>query len=680
MKLLRLVVAVCFSLHFSILLLAQSSGPDDRRITDPQLITSASNPKARRIPFDDLYFTRSVSNASWSPDGKDILLTTDMSGRQNLWKVNSAGGWPIQLVQSDERQYGGTWSPDGKWILYQQDTAGNELWDIFAVSSDGGEVLNLTNTPDVREESPRWSPDGKTVALNYKPKTSTIYDLALLDWATRKVSKLTHEQTPDHSWSSVAWSPDGKTLYANRIEGNSTDADVYAVNVSTGKTTDLTPHQGKGLNFASSLSPDGKTLLITSDQKGGYQNVALLDIATMKLTWVTDTKWEANSGDFSPTGKSFTYTVNADGMEDVYIADAANLRAEKIPIEPGLNYFPGYPNSFSPAGDRLLLTHENSVQPADFWVDDLASRNMTQLTHSAIASLSAAAMPASQIVHYKSFDGKVISALMWVPFNLQRDGSSPALVLPHGGPTWQVIDFWNPSVAAFVSRGYICIAPNVRGSTGYGMDFQRANYQDLGGGDLQDEVYATRFLEATGYVSPKKIGITGASYGGFMTLMAIGKTPDIWAAAVDLFGVIDWKTMLQNSDPELQQHTKALLGDPVKDARVYQATSPITYIHNAKAPLLVLQSDNDPRVPKEEAVQVVDLLKKDGKIVDAHYYANEGHGLEKRENQIDSIRRKIPIDLEFLVEAALVPRLPAVGKMAAQTSDYEPGGDSAAQQ
>jgi len=142
------------------------------------------------------------------------------------------------------------------------------------------------------------------------------------------------------------------------------------------------------------------------------------------------------------------------------------------------------------------------VQPADFWVDDLASRNLTQLTRSAIASLRAAAMPASQIVHYKSFDGKVISALMWVPFNLQRDGSNPALVLPHGGPTWQVIDFWNPSVAAFVSRGYICIAPNVRGSTGYGMDFQRANYQDLGGGDLQDEVYATRFLEATGYVSP----------------------------------------------------------------------------------------------------------------------------------------------------------------------------------
>jgi len=540
MKLLRLLAPVILALQFLPWLLGQSSGPDDRRITDPESVKSASNSAARAIPFDDLYFTRSVSSPSWSPDGKEILFTTDITGRSNLWKVSSAGGWPIQLVQSDERQYGGTWSPDGKWIAFAQDTGGNELWDIFAVPSEGGEVVNLTSTPDIREESPRWSPDGKTIALNYKPKEGTVYDLALLDWATRKVSKLTHEETKDHSWGSVAWSPDGKTLYANRVEVSFSDADIYAVDVVTGKTTNLTPHQGKVLNLASSLSPDGRTLMLTSNQKGGYQNVALLVPATQKLTWVTDTKWEANSGDFSPNGKSFTYTLNADGLSDIYLVDAASLRPQKLPVAAGFNTLPAYPNSFSPAGDRLLLSHESSVKPADFWMDDLASGQMTQLTHSAIASLSAAAMPESEIVHYKSFDGKTISALLWVPFNLKRDGSNPALVLPHGGPTGQEADYWSPRVAALVSRGYICIAPNVRGSTGYGMDFQRANYQDLGGGDLQDEVYATKFLEDTGYVSSTKIGITGGSYGGFMTLMAIGKTPDIWAAAVELYGIINW--------------------------------------------------------------------------------------------------------------------------------------------
>ena len=641
MKVLRVVASCCFSILSSACLWAQSTGPDDRRITDPKSVTSTTNPKAHPIPIDDLYFTRSVSNASWSPNGKEFLFTTDMSGRSNLWKVSAAGGWPVQLIQSDERQTQGTWSPDGQWILFQQDVGGNELWDIFAVPSEGGEIVNLTNTADIREESPRWSPDGKTISVNYKPKDGTVYDLALLEWATHKVSKVTHEASPDHSWNSVAWSPDGKTLYANRFEISFTDADVYAVDVRSGKTTNLTAHQGKVLNFASSLSPDGKTLLITSNRKGGYQNVALLDIPTSKVTWVTDTKWEANSGDFSPTGKSFTYTLNADGLPDVYLVDASSVRAEKLPLGAGLNALAAYPNSFSPSGDRLLLSHESSVQPGDFWIYDIASRSTQRLSRSAVASLSSAPMPDSQIVHYKTFDGKTISALMWVPFNLNRDGSNPALVLPHGGPTGQVQDYWSPRVAALVSRGYICIAPNVRGSTGYGIDFQRANYQDLGGGDLQDEVYATKFLQATGYVAPKKIGITGGSYGGFMTLMAIGKTPDAWTAAVELFGIIDWMTMLQHSDPQLQQYEKSLLGDPVKNKKAYDAASPITYIHNVMVPLLVLQGDNDPRVPKEEATQVVELLKRDGKTVDAHYYPNEGHGFEKRENQIDAIRRTV---------------------------------------
>ena len=202
----------------------------------------------------------------------------------------ASGGWPLQLTQSDERQFGATWSPDGKWIVYQQDTAGNELWDIYAVPSDGGKAINLTNTPNVREEHPLWSHDGKALALGYKPKESTVYDIAVLDWQTRAVHKLTNEQTKNHAWFAVAWSPDDKTLFAVRgeISGES-EADVYAVDVASGRLENLTPHQGKILFAASSLSPDGKTLLIISNQKNGFENVALLNVATKELAWVTDT-------------------------------------------------------------------------------------------------------------------------------------------------------------------------------------------------------------------------------------------------------------------------------------------------------------------------------------------------------------------------------------------------------
>jgi dipeptidyl aminopeptidase/acylaminoacyl peptidase len=620
----------------------QSSSPEARAITDPKSVTSVSSPDARPVPIEDLFYTRSVFDPTWSPDGKQVAFSTDMSGRFNLWKVNAGGGWPIQLTQSDDRQFAASWSPNGEWIAYQQDAGGNEMWDLYAVPSNGGEVVNLTNTADVREEGPLWSRDGKTIAFSQKPKDATIYNIALLDWQSRSVRKLTNEATKTYSWSPVAWSADGKYLFASRSEVSGVpEGEVYRIEIASGKLENLTPHQGKVLYAASSLSPDGNTLLITSNEKGGYQNVALLDVPTKKLTWVTDIKWEASSGNFSPDGKSFTYVVNEDGRTDAYIVSRASNRAEKVQLAEGLNYFPGNPTPYSPDGNRLLVAHQSSTQPADLWVYDLAKRNSTRLTFSAIASLTNTPLPQSQIVHYKTFDGKTITALMWVPFNLKRDGSNPALVLPHGGPTGQMVDYWNPGATAGVSRGYICIAPNVRGSTGYGLEFQKANYQDLGGGDLQDEVYAAKFLESTGYVDPKRIGITGGSYGGFMTLMAIGRTPDVWGAAVEWYGIINWYTMLQHEDPLLQEYEKSLLGDPEKDRKFYEAASPITYLHNAKAPLLVLQGANDPRVPKEEAEQVVKLLQDDGKTVAVHYYPNEGHGFDKRENRIDAIQRSI---------------------------------------
>ncbi|HEV2718653.1 MAG TPA: S9 family peptidase, partial [Thermoanaerobaculia bacterium] len=609
---------------------AVARSPEERTVTDPATVVSQKNANARPIPIEDLFYSKGLSNAAWSPDGSEIVFVTNLTGRYNLWKVSSAGGWPVQLAVSDEQQRSPAWSPDGKTIVWTEDRGGNEYADLYAMPADGGEPAALTATPDVSETDPMFAPDGKRLAIGLHSKSAPAVDVALFDLASRTTRNLTNEKTPDHVWSTVAWSDDGKFLIANRANIGFTDGDVYRIDAVSGALENLTPHTKATAIAASSLSPDGKTVLLTSNEKGGFNNAALLDVASKKLRWITDLHWEVDTRDISPDGKWLTYVVDADGQQNAYIAAADGTGARALPLPEGFNFFAGRPSAFSSKSDRVLVEHQSATQPADWWTVDVATGRTARVTRTSVAALESAALPPSQIVHYKSFDGTMISALLWMPFNLERNGRNPAIVYPHGGPTSQFVDSFSRTVAALVSRGYIVIAPNVRGSTGYGMAFQKMNVKDLGGGDLQDEVYATKFLVATGYADPKKIGITGGSYGGYMTLMAIGKTPEVWAAAVEQYGIVDWLTMLQHEDPLLQSYEKSLLGDPVKDRATYEAASPIKYLRNAKAPLLVLQGENDIRVPKEEAEQVVKLLKEAGATVDAHVYAHEGHGFYRR--------------------------------------------------
>ena len=632
-----LAVALVF---VSVPLLAAVPGPE-RAITHPSSVRSASNPAAHPVPIHDLFFTHGIAGAAWSPNGREVVISTNTTGRYNLWKVPAAGGPPVQMTRSDDREYGATWSPDGKWIVFESDHGGDEQYDLYAVPASGGQPIDLTPKADVSNTGALFSPDGQTVVFNIKPKTASVTDIALLDWKTHAIRWLTHEASKDHLWQVVAWSHDGRSIYANRINAGFNDASVWKIDVATGKATELTPHKGQVLIMANAVSPDGHWLAVASNAGSGTNHAALYDIAKHSYHWLTTDPWESSAGNFSPDGRQVLYIVNADGRSDIHLYDIASGKSRKLALPDGLNTLDGNPTAFSGDGSRLLVSHQSSSEPADYWIYPVAGGSPHQLTHSALASIQSDALPHSQLVHYKSFDGTVISAFLWMPANLKRDGSAPGVVLPHGGPTGQTLDSFNRTALALASRGYVAIAPNVRGSTGYGMAFQKANIKDLGGGDLQDEVYAAKFLAATGYVNPKEIGITGGSYGGYMTLMAIGKTPDVWAAAVEEYGIINWMTMLKHEDPFLQQYEMSLLGDPAKDRKIYDADSPITYIRNAKAPLLVLQGANDIRVPKEEAEQVVSILKGAGRIVEAHYYSNEGHGFTKRENQIDALQRTV---------------------------------------
>ncbi|HET7205112.1 MAG TPA: S9 family peptidase [Terriglobales bacterium] len=636
----RTLVRFVIVIFMSTIVLSQTL-PAPQAITDPKQISSKPNAQVERnLSIEKLFMTRSIGGTTWSPDGKTIAFISNISGRSNVWLVPAEGGWPTQLTVSDQRQFSPTWSPDGKWIAYQSDYDGDEQWDIFLVSPKNGQVVNLTNTREIAEQSPTWSPDGRFLAYMVKPKTSSSYEIDVYDMLMRTVKHITTGTPKDRGNVGPVWSKDGKRIAYTQIQAKGTDSNIFVADVSTGASTLLTPHTGESLSNVNDFSPDGKHLLITSNAGNGYDNVGLLDISTRKIDWLTQDKWEINGGCFSPDGKLATWTANVDGNTDIFIHHLDSGKTTSLPLPKGVNFLGGSENAFTRDGSRLLYEHNGPNAPNDVWVYDMAGGKSHQVTQSLVAGVQSDQMVEPFLVHYPSRDGKwTISAFVYVPYNLPRQPISPAIVYVHGGPTAQTVNSFNRFVQYMVNQGYLVIAPNYRGSTGYGKEFQHANLFDMGGGDLQDVLAAADWIKQTSYVDPKKLILMGGSYGGYMTMMGVTKAPEMWAAGVPIVPFVNWFTEIQNEDPVLQQSDMATMGDPEKNKVLYEDRSPINFIDRVKAPLLLLAGGHDPRCPHEESQQVVDAIKKRGGVVEYKVYENEGHGFARVENQIDAYKR-----------------------------------------
>jgi dipeptidyl aminopeptidase/acylaminoacyl peptidase len=628
--------------------------PEPQAITNPKKISSKPNAQVepRSLTIEKLYMTRQIGRPAWSPDGKSVAFISNMSGRNNLWMVPAEGGWPVQLTVSDQRQTSPTWSPDGKWIAYQSDYDGDEQWDIFLVSPKTGKVVNLTQTREIAELNPAWSPDGRYLAYEVKPKTSAAYEIDVYDLVLRELKHITTNTPQDKRNVNPIWSKDGKYIVYAQQQAKGTDSNIFIADVATAQSTSLTPHEGEQLYLANDISPDGKHVLLTSNAANGYENVGLLEIATKKISWVTKDKWEIGGGEFSPDGKCVTFAANVDGNEDIYIHDLVSAKSTALPMPKGLNEPAGGHSAFAPDGSRLLYYHNGPTAPGDLWVYHMATGKSQQITHSLVAGVRSEDMVEPFLVHYPSRDGKwTISAFLYVPFNMARNGQNAAIVYIHGGPTSQTMNSFNRFIQYAVNQGYMVLAPNYRGSTGYGKEFQQANLFDMGGGDLQDVLAGVDWIKQTGHLDPKKIAVMGGSYGGYLSMMAVTKAPDVWAAGVPIVPFVNWFTEIENEDPVLQQSDLATMGDLVKNKTLYEKRSPINFIDQIKAPLLLLAGGHDPRCPKEETQQVVDAIKKRGGTVDSKIYENEGHGFARVENQIDAYKRVADFLLAHVVPA-----------------------------
>jgi dipeptidyl aminopeptidase/acylaminoacyl peptidase len=609
-------------------------------ITDPAQITSKQKFDIQPFTIEKLNMTHSIGDSSWSPDDKQIAFVTNISGRNNIWIVSSQSGWPTQLTVSNQRQANIAWSPKGRWIAYNSDNDGNGQWDLFLVSTSNGQVVNLTNTSEVSEEGAAWSPDGEKLAYTVKPKQSPNYEIDIIEILAKKVTHLTSNTPAQQNNIDPIWSRDAKWIVFTQENAAGKDANVFIANATTGRATNLTPHEGEHNFTATDISPDGKTVLFTSNAGNGYQNAGLIDVATKKITWLTTDKWETTSGKFSPDGKHLTWTLNADGNQDIFLYDLAAHRALLAPLNKGINSLAGAENAFSHDGTRLLYSHNGSNAPNDIWAYDIATQKSQQVTHSLVGGIRSEDMVEPFLVRYPSKDGKwQISAFVYVPFNAEKNGKNAAVVVIHGGPSDQALNSFNKAIQYLANQGFFVIVPNYRGSTGYGKEFEDANHFDMGGGDLEDVISAAEWIKKTGFIDPRKVAVMGGSYGGYLAMMAVAKAPDLWAAGVPYFPFVNWFTEMENTDPRGREYALANMGDPMKDKERLKDRSPIYFVDQIKAPLLLLAGGNDPRCPKTEAEQVVQAIKKRSGVVELKVYENEGHGFAKVENQIDAFTR-----------------------------------------
>jgi dipeptidyl aminopeptidase/acylaminoacyl peptidase len=598
-----------------------------------QKIESPTNPNYHSLDIDTLYHTRSILSLRWSSDGQHLYFDTNITGRYNIWQVPTDGGWPIQLTVSDERNFLEDPSPDGKHLLYAQDVQGDEKPNLYLLSLENFTVKNLTRTEKVGYRDMRWSRDSHSIVFAAEREGPGAYPIWQLDIETGKVAKLVTNDAGDCEF--IEYSPDGKKL-AYSTTRNYQYSGVSTKDLETGAETVIVPIDEKSTTIVQGWTRDSKRIYVTSNANvQGTDAVALLDLKQgSAYQWLTLQEWATQLVDVSPTDDKFAYIINQAGNLRLIIRDM-NGQEEEIPPVTGVVSMA----RFSPDGKRLAILHAQGDSPHDIWIYDIKARTLKQITSSLVGGLDKENFVNPQLVTYSSYDETPIASFLYIPPNIKQDRSNPAIVYPHGGPQWEHFNGWYPRLQYFLSQGYIIIAPNYRGSTGFGRTFTESLRKDCGGGDLKDLVAATDYLNKTGYVDPKRIAIMGGSWGGYLTLMALTKTPEIWAAGVSIVPLANWFTAHENEDPVLQKNDEWLMGDPVTDRELWRDRSPLFFAENIRAPLLLLAGKNDIRCPVEETMQMAEAARKNGVAVELKIYENEGHQFVRKENEIDSIKR-----------------------------------------
>jgi dipeptidyl aminopeptidase/acylaminoacyl peptidase len=588
-------------------------------------------------PNQDLLF-RTPNVYSWgdgfdvSPDGRTIVFMWNIGGQWELYTMPVAGGAAQQITSGADSKMLPRFSPDGTKIAFLQDHNGDENFDVYVFDVAANRATNLM--PDTSEglnEWLRWSPAGQELYYtSNREKNFAAFAVSARDGAIRRVS---HH---DYSDVLVEPSPNGKWLAVQAMI-DAQNMGIFLVPTEGGPEIQLGAEQHLADAGQPWWSPDSRQVAFCSDKRG-MSDIGLYDLATRSIEWITNPDCEYYSPVWSPRGDRIAYQRLLEGNVDLILHDVTGACApEVVQIMPGIHN----QHHFAPDGSALIFTYSGAAYPPDLWTVQLSDREARQLTDSLSGEFDRSAFVAPQHVWYPSLDPDVqVPALLYRPRNLPPGRLPPAILYVHGGPTSLHDNDWYPAVQDFVTRGYVVICPNYRGSTGYGKAFKVANRFDLGRGDTNDVAAAADYLIQQRLADPKRIAITGVSYGGFMTMTCTTQHPGKWAAGSALVPFVNWFTEHASEREDLQYWDDQNMGDPVKDYDRWYANSPIFFIDRITAPIQLIAGGNDVRCPKEEAEQVRDKLAELGRPVELHVYEDEGHSLRQLDNRVDAYRKR----------------------------------------
>ncbi|MFZ0947885.1 MAG: S9 family peptidase [Candidatus Sulfotelmatobacter sp.] len=593
---------------------------------------------------------RGASLDSWDPVKREMLISTRFADTSQIHLVKMPGGARTQLTFYADRVAGAQYSPTkDDFFVLSKDIGGGEFFQFYRYDVATGDVTLLTDGKS-RNTNPVWSYTGDKIAYGSTRRTGNDVDLYVVNPTQPKSDHLL-VQLQGGGWSPLDWSPDGQKILAlDRISVN--ESYVWLIHVSSGEKTLLTP-KGGNVKIAYSggrFSKDGKGIYVATDKDSEFQRLAYIDLATKQHTYLTSNiPWDVDEFDLSYDGRTIAFVTNEDGFGVLHLFDTRTRKEKPVPNVPkGVISGVSWHKNNRDLGFNISSARSSS----DAYSLDVQSGKVERWTFSETGGLNTASFPEPELIHWKSWDGRAISGFLYRPPK-NYTGKRPVIINIHGGPEGQ----FRPSFAGrwnyyLDELGIAMIAPNVRGSSGYGKTFLALDNGFLREGSYQDINTLLDWIQTQPDLDSNRVLITGGSYGGFMTLAVATNYNDRICCSVDVVGPSNLVTFLEHTSGYRQDLRRVEYGDE-RDPKMREFLERIAPANNAKnitKPLFVIAGKNDPRVPVSESQQMVNIVRQNGTPVWWLMAKDEGHGFAKKKNQDYQFDATVMFVKEYLLK------------------------------